>query len=272
MKNRKEILFHMKKAKHFLTLTAIALLGLTLSACGHKNEAPTTNVNKTVAKTANIQVQAKPIINNNLHYNNFIKSYSITSYRQLDKTKQNTRFILGNTPMKLVAYSNKDKTPSMYVEEGTIYIRAKRADGKTVWIKRNNEKQANAIVNGNAKSANQYVNTFANPVLASIAKAKTTNNGFLVYIKDDKANRKQIQAQYSQDKKGLIIKHYEIELNTDKKGKLISFKQTMEYKYKKHDNKQTIIIDNLNKYNNLAIPKSVTKHAIDSKKVNMKNK
>lgn len=272
MKNRKEILFHMKKAKHFLTLTAVALSCLTLSACGHKEEAPTTNVNKTVAKTANIQVQAKPIINSNLHYNNFIKSYSITSHRQLDKTKQNTRFILGNTPMKLAAYSNKDKTPSMYVEEGTIYIRAKRSDGKTVWIKRNNEKQANAIVNGNAKSANQYANTFANPILASIAKAKTTNNGFLVYIKDDKANRKQIQAQYSQGKKGLIIKHYEIELNTDKKGKLISFKQTMEYKYKKHDNKQTIIINNPNKYDNLSIPKSVTKHAIDSKKVNMKNK
>lgn len=263
----------MKKAKRFTTIAMSFLAVLALAGCSkNKEEAPSAKPNKTVEKTADIQVNPKAIINNNLHYNNYIKSYMITSYRQLDKTKSASRFILGSTPMKLKAYSNSDKTPSMYVEEGTIYIKARNSLGKTVWIKQDNAKRASAIVNANAKSANQYANTFANPILTSLAKAKTTNDGFLVYITDNPSNRKQIQQQYSQGKKGLIIKHYKINLKTDKKGKLISFMQTMEYRYKKHDNKQTIIISNPNKYNDLSVPKSVTKHAIDSKKVNVKQK
>lgn len=263
----------MKKAKHLMTALTSCLAVLALAGCAkNKEEAPTAKPNKTVEKTADIQVNPKAVINNNLHYNNYIKSYMITSHRQLDKTKSTSRFILGNTPMKLKAYSNSDKTPSMYVEEGMIYIKAHNSLGKTVWIKQDNAKRASTIVSANAKSANQYANTFANPVLANMAKAKTTNDGFLVYITDTSANRKQIQDQYSQDKKGLTIKHYKINLRTNKKGKLISFTQTMEYKYKKHDNKQTIIINNPNEYNNLSVPKSVTKHAINSKKINIKQK
>lgn len=260
-----------KIAKRLINGGAAMLTLISLTGCAKKQTAPKPNtVNKTVAKTAGITVNAKPIINNNLHYNNYVKSYSITSYRKLGKRTSNTKFVLGNTPMQLAAYNNSKTSPSMYAGEGAIYIKAKRSDGKTVWIKQNSEKRANQLITQNAKSANQYMNTFANPVLADIAKAETTNSGFKVYIKDTPENRKQIQTQYSQGKKGLKIKHYKIELYTDKKGHLIKFRQLMEYVYKKSDNRQTIIISEPNKYDNLSVPKSVKKHAIDSKKIRMR--
>lgn len=260
-----------KIAKRLINGAAAVLTLISLTGCAKKQAAPKPNtVNKTVAKTAGISVNAKPIINNNLHYNNYVKSYSITSYRKLGKRTSNTKFILGNTPMQLEAYNNLKDKASMYAGEGAIYIKAKRSDGKNIWVRQDSEKRANQLITQNAKSANQYMNTFANPILADIAKAETTQSGFKIYIKDTKENRRQIQTQYSQGKKGLKIKHYEIELYTDKKGRLIKFRQLMEYNYKRSDNRQTIIINKPNKYNNLTIPKSVTKHAVDAKKIRMR--
>lgn len=255
--------------KHHKFITGIAVLALItpLSACSHKQEAP--GINKTVAKS-DTRVNTQALVSRNLKRNNYIKNYRISNTVKTGKFKRTTHYTLGNTPLMLKASVNNDK-PSMYTQDGTIYLSAKNAIGNTVWIKQDNPAKAHSLISNATKNVNQYLNTLANPVLAGIAKSEKTLDGYKIDIPDNKENRNKIKSQYvSNKKKGVKLVHYEIHIKLDKKFNTVKYVQDMTYANKNKNESQTIIIDQINQHNDLTMPKSITKKAIDQKKVKIR--
>ena len=255
--------------KKQISLILLAATCLSLTGCSHNNQKPKPAVNPTVAKRDN-RVNPQAVIKRNLNRNNYVKSYRMTNIKQVNnKNPSSVSYCLGNVPMNLATYLNKSKKPVMYIANGVIYMAAKNNSGKTVWLKQESENKAQQTINNNAKTANQYMNTLANPTLANLAEAKKTDSGYEVQIKNTKSNLKQIATQY-QAKKNVKLVEYSLKLNTDKKFNLTEFQQVMAYSYKGKTQKQVLMLDQIGKFDKLSVPSSVTKHAIDQSKVRVK--
>lgn len=254
------------KQQKLISLVVIALAGLTLTGCNKKRQEAPAGPNKTIMKTDN-RVDSQTVIKKALVQNNYVKSYRMINIKQMGNKKPvKVSYCLGNTPLKMASYMNNDKNPAMYADDGTLYFRAKSNTGKTVWLKQDNENKAHTLVSNNAQSANEYMNTLANPTLANLATAKKNDSGYTIQIKSSKANLKTLATQYKA-KKNVKLVDYSLFMTTDKKYNLKFFKQVMAYSYKGKTQTQRLIIDKVNQFNNLSVPKSVIKHAINQNKV-----